>query len=91
MIEPRCLIDGEGRAPLFQGSFVGHGKWFRGPWMLRTRNGKPPTCADGIPWCSATLIGHLKGRGNESYPACNRCTCVPAIWASQIRPMMPVR
>jgi hypothetical protein len=32
MIEPRCLIDEEGRAPLFQGSFVGHGKWFRGPW-----------------------------------------------------------
>ena len=31
MIEPRCLIDEEGRAPLFQGSFVGHGKWFRGP------------------------------------------------------------
>ena len=33
MIEPRCLIDEEGRAPLFQGSFVGHGKWFRGPWV----------------------------------------------------------
>ena len=31
MIEPRCLIDEEGRAPLFQGSFVGHGKWFRPP------------------------------------------------------------
>jgi hypothetical protein len=31
MIEPRCLINEEGRAPLFQGSFVGHGKWFRGP------------------------------------------------------------
>jgi hypothetical protein len=24
------LIDEEGRAPLFQDSFVGHGKWFRG-------------------------------------------------------------
>jgi hypothetical protein len=33
MSEPRCLIDEEGRAPLFQGSFVGHGKWFRGPWV----------------------------------------------------------
>jgi hypothetical protein len=32
MIEPRCLIYGEGRAPLLQGSF-GHGKWFRGPWV----------------------------------------------------------
>jgi hypothetical protein len=30
---PHCLIDEEGRAPLFQGSFVGHGKWFRGPWV----------------------------------------------------------
>jgi hypothetical protein len=27
------LVDEEGRAPLFQRSFVGHGKWFRGPWM----------------------------------------------------------
>jgi hypothetical protein len=32
MIEPRCLIDEEDRAPLFQYSFVGHGKRFRGPW-----------------------------------------------------------
>jgi hypothetical protein len=27
------LIDGEARPPLFQGSFVGHEKWFRGPWV----------------------------------------------------------
>jgi hypothetical protein len=33
MIEPRCLIDREARAPLFQGSFIGRGKWFRGPWL----------------------------------------------------------
>jgi hypothetical protein len=38
MIEPRCLIDEEGRAPLFQGSFVGHGKWFRGPGCARPRS-----------------------------------------------------
>jgi hypothetical protein len=31
MSKPRYLIDEEGRAPLFQGSFVSHGKWFRGP------------------------------------------------------------
>jgi hypothetical protein len=33
MIEPRCLIDEHGKAPLFQDSFVGHGKRFRGPWV----------------------------------------------------------
>jgi hypothetical protein len=32
-----------------------------------------------------------KARGNESYAACNRCTCVPAIWISQIKPIRPVR
>jgi hypothetical protein len=33
MSEPRYLTDEEGRAPLFQGSFVGQGKWLRGPWV----------------------------------------------------------
>jgi hypothetical protein len=33
MIEPRCLINEESRAPLFQGSFVGHGKRFHGAWV----------------------------------------------------------
>jgi hypothetical protein len=31
MIQPRCLSHGEVRPPLFQGGFVSHGKWFRGP------------------------------------------------------------
>jgi hypothetical protein len=33
MIEPLYLVDGDARPPLFHGSFVGHGKWFRGPWV----------------------------------------------------------
>jgi hypothetical protein len=32
---PRCLTNGDARPPLFQGSFVGHRKWFRG--CIRTR------------------------------------------------------
>jgi hypothetical protein len=33
MIEPHCLTGDEGRVPLFQGGFAGHGKWFRGSWV----------------------------------------------------------
>jgi hypothetical protein len=35
MIEPHCLTSDEGRVPLFQGGFAGHGKWFRGSWCIR--------------------------------------------------------
>jgi hypothetical protein len=55
MIEPRCLIDTEGRAPLFQGSFVGHGKWFRGHGASGRGEVRAPVHADGLApgWFSA--------------------------------------
>jgi hypothetical protein len=40
MIEPRCLSHGEVRPPLFQGGFVSHGKWFRGPCVHPDEEGR---------------------------------------------------
>jgi hypothetical protein len=60
MSEPRYLIDEEGRAPLFQGSFVSHGKWFRGPCV--------GSSAREIP-CEPV---HTIGRGGQSLESLGR-------------------
>jgi hypothetical protein len=49
MIEPRCLIDGRVGRLCFRAASSATENGFVAPGCIRTRSGKPSTCADGIP------------------------------------------